>query len=485
MKRLQDSPSSKQASREEAMAVIATRNAFADKLLEKWNRRPEGAKLDRLYTVSKNKARSTAILLENQARHLKALRESGTQLSTSFSTTPENVLRIVRIGVANSNRPDIFTEWALTSTNDALYFVDKIFGTTIRGGVFGDRIYDHGADATNYPSEMDQLVLGTGDGTTTTFTGTATSTPLVPFTVRVQSGGAFVANDDGAGNISSTAVSTGTVNYATGAVSVTFATAPVSGASIMVEYDWNSEVAANYGSIGDVQIKVTRKRFNPRPQPLRYSYTKMVELVLGTTQLGDVEEMLVRAVGDEHAFRRDYKAFQIARRLALSNVTTTFDADFAAAGEDNDTNHAQRVLTTINNISTTIYNDIKRGQINKIVGSGLAVNYLKKHRLWKSDTSQPRVGGSYLSGKLDDIDVYVTPSDVSTVQDTSNSGELLCIFKNPQEEGEPSVAFGVLTELAAALDYPEFYRVGQIASVEDYLPIQPKFIRLLKIQNIV
>jgi hypothetical protein len=118
------------------------------------------------------------------------------------------------------------------------------------------------------------------------------------------------------------------------------------------------------------------------------------------------------------------------------------------------------------------------------VGNPIAVNYLKKHLQWKPDSSQMRVGASYLAGKLDDTDVYVTPSDNSTVAGTSSSGELICVYKNPQEEGEPSLAFGTLTELSAALDYPNLYRQVSLATVEGENVIQPGFVRLLSISNI-
>jgi hypothetical protein len=44
--------------------------------------------------------------------------------------------------------------------------------------------------------------------------------------------------------------------------------------------------------------------------------------------------------------------------------------------------------------------------------------------------------------------------------------------------------FGVLTELTAALLYPNMYIDGQIAIVEDSLAIDPRFIRLLEIENL-
>jgi hypothetical protein len=60
----------------------------------------------------------------------------------------------------------------------------------------------------------------------------------------------------------------------------------------------------------------------------------------------------------------------------------------------------------------------------------------------------------------------------------------LLTYKNPEEGMDVGIAFGVLTELTASLAYPQFYVDGNIASVEDYLPLNTKFVRLLSIENL-
>lgn len=468
------------ASRGEMQEKLAAVGSLADRLVEKWSRSRPGIRLDKLYQENRHKARITALGLENQNRHLKGLSE--TQIKTEFSTVPENVLRIVRIGIANSNRGDIFTEWPMTTTDDAVYFVDKVFGKSFRGATAGQRIYDYSNTAPNYGTEMDLQTGGTGDGVTTTFSFTLGTVPVVPYTVRVLQAGRYIASDDGTGKFTGTGLNltTSTINYTTGAVTLVFAVAPPNGDTIQVEWNWDSEVSDNYPNYGDVELRVTKKRFNARIHPLGYSYTKLVELQLTSTGLGNPQDMLVKAVGDEHAMRRDYKAFQYARRLALGNPIVPFNADFAAAGEDNDYNHAQRILSTISDTSGAIYDDIKRGVINKIVGGSKAVTYFKKNKLWETDRSQPRVGGSFYAGRLDDIDVYQAPADSTMVA----NNEALMIFKNPDEEGDISIAFGTMTEIAAALDYPEFYKVANVGTIEDHMFIQPKYIRLMRISNL-
>jgi hypothetical protein len=79
-------------------------------------------------------------------------------------------------------------------------------------------------------------VLGVGDGATTTFLGTLT-TPVLPSSLLVTAAGA--SGSDNAGAISGTGVASGSVNYGTGAVSVTFSTAPASGVQVLATFDTN------------------------------------------------------------------------------------------------------------------------------------------------------------------------------------------------------------------------------------------------------
>lgn len=93
------------------------------------------------------------------------------------------------------------------------------------------------------PTTQNSTSVGSGDGTTTSFNATL-DTLVVPGSVNVSftvGGTSYTATDDGNGNISTTEVS-GTIDYRTGNLSLTFTTAPDSGTSIDVSYQIYSEV---------------------------------------------------------------------------------------------------------------------------------------------------------------------------------------------------------------------------------------------------
>jgi hypothetical protein len=474
--------------KQELQEQIQSRNALANRFFEKWSKtdigRRTGKDMRSIMESNPTKARNIAIALNNQEKHLKSLSES--IVSTSFSVRPENLLRAVKIGVANSNRGEIFTEYPLQTTDDAIFYIWMTYEQALRGSTAGDRIYEK-INQFYAGEQAISATLGTGTGAQTSFSLAAVSPlPLIPRTVNLIVGGALVAKDDGAGNfvdfangaVLSTSA-TNTVSYTLGTCTINFAVAPILGAAIQLMYNWSSENESNFTSLGTVGITLEKKRFNARPMPLGYNYSTMTQLTFETTGLGNAEEMLMATVGDAHAQSRDYKAVQRGRQIAMGNAMAYFNADFAAEGEVSLKSHAQNITKAIGEVSASIYDDIKRGQVNKAVVGSQVLPFLKLHDLWKDDLTQPR-SGIYKAGSVSDIEVYACPADAAIL----NKDEMLLTWKNPQEGLDLSLVFGVLTEIDAALKYPEFYTRGFKATVEDSIVVQPRFCRLLQLTNI-
>jgi hypothetical protein len=82
-----------------------------------------------------------------------------------------------------------------------------------------------------YPQQMNKAVIGTSDGSIPTFAFTISAYPVIRGSVYV-SDGVTVAQDDGAGGF--LAPNSGTINYISGVVSVTFSAQPAANASISV-----------------------------------------------------------------------------------------------------------------------------------------------------------------------------------------------------------------------------------------------------------
>lgn len=127
------------------------------------------------------------------------------------------------LGASDSNVLDKYT-----SFEPPVYF----------GGYRGTYFQDIGQFRANFSENQYLVSVASGNGLTSSFSFDLTSTSLLPNRVIIStqdsSGGTQVLQDDGEGAL--TGDGTGTVNYVTGACSVTFGTIPASGQSIDAQY---------------------------------------------------------------------------------------------------------------------------------------------------------------------------------------------------------------------------------------------------------
>jgi len=79
-------------------------------------------------------------------------------------------------------------------------------------------------------------VIGVGDTAATAFSGTLEEVPVKPGTVYIEAGAVSVA-DDGAGNFAGAGIASGTIDYWTGEISVTFTSPPAGGIEVNVNAD--------------------------------------------------------------------------------------------------------------------------------------------------------------------------------------------------------------------------------------------------------
>lgn len=118
----------KKAPMTEAQASTG-RNAKADRAIKIWSSMgPAYAKLfkENKEGFSEGQLRNTAIALTSEAKVLRKMTEE--QVATKFaSLAPQQLLSIVMLTYPNLNRGNIFAEIALTSPNEAVFFVKPFF----------------------------------------------------------------------------------------------------------------------------------------------------------------------------------------------------------------------------------------------------------------------------------------------------------------------------------------------------------------------
>ena len=463
---------------------MSKRRKMVEDIVTKWSEQKDYPRLTKNWSkLSDKEQEKTAIYLENQKNHLDALKQlSETAISSAFTLTPEKVLEVVRLFAPNSNLGNIFREIPMLSTDDAFYYVDAVYdGTPSRSpSVDGNKYYEQIDQY--FASEKQLETAGTGDGSTVTFNKTLTTKPVRPGSCILVIGGKYRGVDDGSGAFESSLLSSSSINYTTGAVSLTFSSAPADADVIQIEYNWDSEEVTNYDELGEVKLAIRKNKLEAKIQPLGFSYSKLAELVLSTTGLGDAKEILTRAVGEELMKARDYRAVWLAKRVAKSNTEVTFDTNFANAGADSEWEHAQIVSAYVDKMGNDIYNDIKRGAISKIIAGPGACTYLKFHKTWVDDNSQPRIG-LHLIGRFNGIEVYKCPADTMFVA----NNEIIGVYKNENNEGDCSIVFGTLIPMfdAGVLNYPQQFKTeGALAHFGDEVVVEEKYIRMLTLDGL-
>ena len=470
----------------EAMSKNAERNAGLDRLVETWLRTEYGQGLDKIYAKSKTKARNTAVALEMQERYMdtKFRRIHEAIVSTGIDVTPEFLLRVVRLGVANSFRSEIFNEISLTSTDDAIYTVDFTYEQALRGATAGDKLYEN-VDK-YYAGTAQRQTIATGNGSTKSYSGfTATShTPLYPLHVRIVVGGVYMGVDNGSGVLVGPGLDSGatnTVNYETGAIVLNLVANAANGALVEVEYTFSWENSTNFNQLGTVGINVRKNRFSAVPVPLGYQFSDMAAITLESTGLGNMHDYLLQGVSDEHAKSRDYRAISFGREIARMNTQYTFDTDWAANGAVDPYSYAQGLLPFIGKINAEVYDETTRGELNTAVVGAKALTFWKQHKLWRTD-EQGYKQGVYQAGYLDNVKVFTCPANANVI----NTNQALMTFRNPTDDTatDLSIIYGTLTEISAELKYPELYTKGTLAAVEDKIVYNSKYARLVEFQNL-
>ena len=156
--------------------------------------------------------------------------------------------------------PYVASEQTIDEVQGLVYF-ENIVAAATRGNIAENDILGKAAGVPDkYPQGFaGEMVYGesdesaVGDNSTTNFSFTLTYGPIRPNYVKVMCGNVTLV-DDGKGNLIGNGLS-GTINYSTGEVSLTFAAAPTSGQEVVANYATNFEL----GELPTITTKLDSK----------------------------------------------------------------------------------------------------------------------------------------------------------------------------------------------------------------------------------
>lgn len=258
-----------------------------------------------------------------------------------------------------------------------------------------------------YASEVvEEESLGTGNASTTTFTPTLAYYPIKTSTFTVVAGG-VTGTDNGAGAITGTGITSGTIDYATGAVSITFTAAPGNGVAILGTYHYDMEQSPSM--IGDYNISLTQTTITASPYKLRASYSLDALYDFQQVHNMNIDDELVAQLA---ALIKAEIDAQILRdlRVQAGAGAVTFDAALPVGVTRVD--HYDSFLHALTKANALIYKSTKLISQATFVVCGVNVfSIIQQMRNFKS-TGRPSGGvtGPYSAGTIGDLyEVIVNP----------------------------------------------------------------------------
>jgi hypothetical protein len=310
-------------------ARIAQQMAERDRLARAWapiveaaeeNLKKDGRTLSVLQ--KRNIARMCENALLNAAAGRRRLFETtdssnidflGIQLPIIAALTPSLVLN------------EIATVQALEKRTGGLFYLN-VTAVNAKGGVTaGQNLigaktgHVSSQTARRYASQRVEAEL-VSESTGLTVTGTLAYLPAIAGSVVVTNG-VETFTDDGAGNlVGDTSPGAGTVDYDTGAVSVTFAYATTTDTYASYKYNYETKTT---NPIPEINFDIVQATVTAEDFPLRSTYTLTSAVDLEKAWGLSLEDEVVKYVGNEVKFSQDHLGIDLMLAQAKGSDATT------------------------------------------------------------------------------------------------------------------------------------------------------------------
>jgi len=234
--------------------------------------------------------------------------------------------------------------------------------------------------------------------------------------------------------------------------------------------------------LGEVELIMTDYWFRPQPTTIGVTWSQLTELVLDTSFGVAAEELLVDYAGQEIKRSLDVRAVKIAYQAAKMNpsyYTITFDASSGNSTDDSYLSTAQTFTQAIARVADVQLNDINRGGVSRMVGGPAAMTYLRMVGGFSAKGQMTPVGGHQI-GELQGIPLFKVPSNVIP------DDEILCVWKNDENEADVAVAFGTLVPFFSTgiIQRKNFYKEAGLSTYGDWNVLNRRYLGLIKITGL-
>lgn len=317
-----------------------------------------------------------AQLFENQLTELKSFKEKHL---LGEDTTTTNTAPFIKYTFPMLRRvwpaliaPEIVSVQPMTAPVGAIFYFELKYNTTKGAVTSGQNLvqtFDRYYSSQLVDGEANTSVLGTAQSFTLGFTPVLGSS--VTITTSVSGVGPFV--DNGAGVLTGAGLSSGTINYTTGAVALTLSSSMAAGQTLTATYQYNMEGNTN---IPAINIDIALVAVTARSRKLKALWSSEAADDLKALHGIDAEQELVSGVGSELALEIDR---EIINDLAYGATGATSSFNMAAVPSGmKQRDYIAQMLTQLTLMSNQIGKNTKRGPANWIVTSYDVAAYIEQ-----------------------------------------------------------------------------------------------------------
>jgi len=234
--------------------------------------------------------------------------------------------------------------------------------------------------------------------------------------------------------------------------------------------------------LGEVELIMTDYWFRPQATGIGVTWSQLTELVLDTSFGASAEELLVDYAGQEIKRSLDVRAVKIAYQAGKMNparYTVVFKAADGNTTDDSYISTAQTFSQAVGRVGDVMFNDINRGGVSRMVGGPAATEYLRLNLGFSPKGQQTKNGGHQI-GEFNGVPVFKVPSNVIP------DDEILCIWKNDENEADVAIAFGTLVPFfsTGVIQRKNFYKEAGLSTYGDWNVLNKRYLGLIKVTGL-
>lgn len=348
-------------------------------LVRKWSPLLEGVE-------GKHQRAVLARMFENQAAHLRS-KAVLTEQTKSADAGPftKFIFPLLRRVYPNLIAQDIVSIQPMNAPVGAVFFFNLVYASQ-KGAVNAGDLFSRDFDR-YYSSEfINGEKIGDGDGASTVFANTLAYTPIknvagsvsgemfkVTYTIGATDYEGFA---DASGTITGTNITSGSVNFSTGAVNLVFGTAPDNSTVVAAKYEYAGEANSK---IAQANMQVSMLEVKAHSRKLKALVSSEAAEDLRAFHNIDADEELTSHIADEIALEIDREILMDISDQATGG-SVSWDRQVPSGAEE--VGHIRTFITQLSKVSNAVHKSSLRLPANWAVVSpelGSVIEQLQTH----------------------------------------------------------------------------------------------------------